>query len=206
MELLTVPALIAVAAIAGALGIVALARPRAWTAAAGVLLVVAAGFLPPLAAFGFGPALAGIVLGGAAAALWKGWRASARKRAALGVAVAWLAIEPLGVLTAYQIRADETFDRCSAGKAIAIVEASRAAGRGYPTTMNEISLQDDSYGTGCYVSRGTNWLYRVGPGATYTLGYWVDWRVVRRVCLYSPRGGWSCGFESWGPFRPGELD
>lgn len=207
LDVLAAILLVGLTAIPGALGIRLLAGSQPLTAVLGAALLIVAGVLPLLLAFGFAPAVFGLVLGGAAVALWRGRSSTWPKRAVLAVAVAWLAIEPLLLLTAFQIRSDETYSRCAADKAVAVVEASRSGGHGYPASIHDISEQDGSYGEGsCYVSNGVNWLYRVNNGS-YALGYWVDWRVTRRVCIHhSGASGWTCGFEVWGPFRPGETD
>jgi hypothetical protein len=48
-------------------------------------------------------------------------------------------------------------------------------------------------------------MYRHAATA-YTFGYWTDWVLTRDVCLHSGgQPGWTCGFNSWGPFKP-EVD
>ena len=191
-----------------ALGVTLLARKTLAAVAAGLALLVPAALLP--LAFGYAIALGvgGAVLGGTAAALWQGRRLGLLYRTYLAIAVLSMVVVPAGLLNASQIQADESFDRCDADKAVAVVEQSQATGHGYPADLHAIATQDGSYGDEpCYVSNGVNWLYKVGVPGTYTLGYWVDWRVTRHVCLHTARTpGWSCGFESWGPFRPGEVD
>jgi len=50
----------------------------------------------------------------------------------------------------------------------------------------------------------TNWLYTT-TGRDYVLGYWRRYPIIEplaaRVCLYhSDAPGWSCDWNSWGPF------
>ena len=203
-------AVIAVAAIPGALafaGVVLLARRNRAATAAGIVIVVAAGFVPFLFAYGWAVAAAGGAAGACAAAVWSGRPVGWTHRAVLAAAVVVVAAEPVLTFNGWEIYSNETYDRCAAEKAVAAIELSRASGRGYPADMGEIALADGEYGDACYVSRGVNWLYRVAAPGTYTIGYWVDWRFARRVCLHTARSsGWSCGFEAWGPFRTGEVD
>lgn len=210
MNLLSGLLLIVLAALPAFVALALLGRRNAFSTGIGVALVVAAGLIPLALAYGFafGLGLIGVVLGGAGAAIWRGRAASRRMRLGLAGAVLWLALEPVLVLNVWQVQADESYDRCAADRAIAIADASAASGQGYPASIHDISVQDSGYGRGtCYVSGGVNWLYRVESRQEYTLGYWVDWRVVRHVCLHRNRtGGWSCGLETWEPFRPGETD
>jgi len=191
-----------------AIGIVLLSRRVLPAVVGGLVLLVVAAVLPLAFAYVYPLGIAGAVVGGSAATVWKGKPLGWRHRAVLAGALVFLLAAPLALIEAGRVQADETFDRCAADKAVAIVEQSRAAGKGYPADMHEISLADDSFAVGpCYVSNGVNWLYRVGVPGTYTLGYWVDWPLTRRVCLHEARTqGWSCGFEQWGPFRRGEVD
>lgn len=203
-------ALIFIVAVPGALafaGVVILTCRKRATTAAGIIIVVGAGFVPFLFAYGWAIAAAGAALGACAAAIWRGWRAGWTHRAVLAGAVVLVAAEPGLTFNGWGIYSNETYDRCAAQKAVAAIERYRASGRGYPADMGEIALADGEYGDSCFVSRGVNWLYRVAAPGTYTVGYWVDWRLARRVCLHTARSsGWSCGFEAWGPFRPGEVD
>jgi hypothetical protein len=189
-------------------GVTLLARKTLPAVAGGLALLVPAALLP--LAFGYAIVLgvAAAVLGGTAAALWQGRRLGLLHRTYLALAVLSMIVVPAGLINASEIQAHESFDRCAADKAVAIVEQSQATGQGYPADLHAIAMDDGNYGDRpCYLSNGVNWLYKVGGQGTYTLGYWVDWRVTRRVCLHAARTqGWSCGFEMWGPFRPGEVD
>ena len=175
---------------------------------AGVLVLIFAGLIPIEFAYAWSIGTAGAVIGGTAAALRYGRRVRWPRRVLWAAAVVLLIAEPVVVLTASSIQADETYSRCAADKAVGVVEKSRADGHGYPPTMHDVAMADGEYGdTPCYVSNGVNWLYRVSVPGDYTLGYWVDWHVTRHVCLHAARTqGWTCGFELWGPFRPGEVD
>ena len=205
-----VPTLVFVAAVPGALafaGVVLLGRRRPATIVVGVVLVAGAGFVPFLFAYGWPVAAAGAVLGALVAAIWSGRRIGWPHRAVLAGAVILVAAEPVLTFNGWEIYSAETYDRCAADKAVASIEQSRAGGRGYPADMGAVAQGDGEYGDTCYVSNGVNWLYRVAAPGTYTVGYWVDWRLARRVCLHTASSaGWSCGFEMWGPFRPGEVD
>lgn len=210
LDLISVLLLVALVGVAGAVALLALASSRPLLAYLGFFLVIAAGALPLGLAYGFGAGLLGLVLGGGAVAVWRGRSSSWPKRGLLAVAAVWLVVEPLLLLNAFQIRAEETFSRCASEKAVVLVEASRRRGEGYPASVADIAAQDDSFGRGgCSVGNGVNWLYRVNIGGSYFIGYWVDWHVTRRVCIErvgDGATGWSCGFEDWGPFRPGETD
>ena len=190
-----------------AAGILFLARRGVVGMVAGTALLVAAAAFTFLLAYGFLVGVAAAGAGAAAAALVTGLGAGWTVRARVAVAAILVVLAPLAVTEGARVQADESFSRCAAGKALAAIQKSVTAGEGYPADMGEISSIDHGYGSGCYVSSGVNWLYRVYPPGSFTLGYWVDWRVSRRVCLYSSRTrSWSCGFESWGLFRPGEVD
>ena len=199
------------AAIPGVLAFTAvtLLITRTWAGVvAGAALLLVAGLVPLLLAYGyvFGIAAAAV---GAAAAVARSRHAMTTPGWALATAaVLVLVAEPLVVSYVSQVRADESYSRCAADRALAVVESARTGGGGYPADMHEIALADGGYGVGrCYVSNGVNWLYRVSAHGSYTLGYWVDWRVTRHVCLHAARTqGWTCGFETWGPFKPGEVD
>lgn len=169
---------------------------------AGTALLLVAGLVPLWLAYAYAYGIAGAVAGAVAAAL-RGRRAWTLAATAILVVLA----EPLLIINVAQVRADEAYSRCAADRAVAAVESSRQQGRGYPANMNEIADGDGEYGDPCYVNSSVNWLYRVSVPGSYTLGYWVDWRVARHVCLHaSGTQGWACGFESWGPFKPGEVD
>jgi hypothetical protein len=193
------PALLAYAALS------MLARHSALPVIAGLVLLGVAALFPLY--FGYAGALgiAGGVLGGIAGAVrarrGTGWP----HRALLALAILSLLAVPVAIFEASRIQSDEDFDRCAANKAVEIIDQHRAAG--YPADMHEISMLDDSFGSGCYVGNGTNWLYRVSPPGTYTVGYWVDWPFARHVCLHTAKTqGWTCGFEQWQQFTPGERD
>ncbi|HXJ48553.1 MAG TPA: hypothetical protein VNF91_05225 [Candidatus Acidoferrum sp.] len=200
---------VAVPAILAALAISLLVRDTVLTRLGGLLLLATAALVPLLFAYAWPLGIAGAVLGGAAAALRSGRGLGTLHRVLLIVAVLSLVGLPAGILEASRIQIDETFDRCAGDRAVAAIEHSRAAGRGYPANVGEIALEDGGsiYSGSCYIGSGTNWLYRVTKPGTYTVGYWVDWSVIKHVCLHSAGSqGWSCGFERWGPFRPGEMD
>jgi hypothetical protein len=193
------PALLAYAALS------MLARRSALSVIGGVVLLGVAALFPLY--FGYAGALgiAGAVLGSIAGAIrarrGTGWL----HRVLLALAILSLLVVPLAVFEASTIQSEEDFNRCAANKAVAIIDQHRAGG--YPADMHEISMFDDSFGSGCYVGNGTNWLYRVSKPDTYTVGYWVDWPFVRHVCLHTAgTQGWSCGFEQWQQFSPGERD
>ena len=200
------------AAIPGAVayaGVVLMVRGTLLGAVGGALLVVLGGYIALLTANAYPIGIAGAAIGACYATVryrrTAGWSPRLLFAAA---AVVVLVAEPVLLINVAEVQANETYDRCAAEMAVAVVERSRAQGRGYPPDMHEISLADGEYGVGpCYVSNGVNWLYRVAAPGTYTLGYWVDWRVTRHVCLHTARTqGWTCGFETWGPFQPGEVD
>lgn len=174
----------------------------------GTLLVLFAGVLPLAFAYAWPAGVAGAAIGSMVAAVRYGRRVDWPRRILPLAAVLIVIVEPALVLNVSQVREDETYSRCAADKAVAVVEQSRIEGKGYPQDIHEIALADGAYGDKpCYVSNGVNWLYRIDASGRYTLGYWVDWRVTRNVCLHTAgKQGWSCGFEAWGPFRPGEID
>lgn len=201
LGLFVLPGALAAAAVA------LLSRRTRSAVAGGLVLLAAAALLPLTFVYAIAVGVAGGLLGGSMAAVWVGRRLSWPHRSLTAFAVLALVAVPVLVTVAFQIKEDESYDRCAAEKAVVVVEQNRAAGRGYPDNMREIAMQDGEYGDPCYVSNGVNWLYRVGTPGTYTLGYWVDWHVARRVCLHTAgTQGWSCAFERWGLFRPGEVD
>jgi hypothetical protein len=188
-------------------GVVLIARRSIVAIGGGLVLLAVAALVPLLFAYAIAIGIAGAVVGGTAAAIWQGRRIGWVHRTFVAASVVALVAVPMLVIEANRIQGAESYDRCAGDKAIAAIEQSRAAGKGYPSDMHEVALQDGEYGDSCYVSNGVNWLYRVGVPGTYTLGYWVDWRLARHVCRHvAGTRGWSCGFESWGPFRPGETD
>jgi len=188
-------------------GVILITRRSILAIGAGLVLLIAAALLPLLFAYAFLIGIAGAVVGGTAAAIWRGGRIGWVHRTLLAVSIVALVAVPLLAIEANRIQGAESYDRCAGDKAIAVIERSRASGAGYPSDMHEVALQDGEYGDPCYVSNGVHWLYKLGVPGTYTLGYWVDWRVARHVCLHvAGTRGWSCGFENWGPFRPGETD
>lgn len=186
------------------IGLVLLARRTRSVVLLGLALLATSALLPLAFGYAISLGIAGAVLGGSAAAAWEGLRLGRLHRTLLTAAVLGLIAVPVLVIEAYQIQVDETYDRCAAEKALAIVDQSQIAGH---ANITDIAMQDGQYGDRpCYVSNGVNWLYSVGEPAAYTLGYWVDWRVTRRVCLHAARTqGWSCGFERWGPSSQGIL-
>jgi hypothetical protein len=202
--------LVVVASILGGLafaGVTLLVRRTPFSVPAGAALILIAGFVPLLLAFVYPFGIAAAVAGAGVAAVrsrrrlaWAGW-------ILVAAAVVVLVGEPALLINASEVQAEETYSRCAADKAVAAIEKSRAEGRGYPADMREVAQFDGEYGDNCYVSNGVNWLYRVSAPGTYTVGYWVDWRATRHVCLHTARSqGWTCGFETWGPFKPGEVD
>lgn len=195
-------------AVLAAAAVTLLARRTPPAVAGGMALLAVAAVLPLGFAYAIGLGVAGAVLGGTVAATWQGRRLGWPHRTYLALAVLTLIVVPVGLLAAWQIQTDESFDRCAADKAVAVVDHVRTADGSLPANMTEISMLDGTYGEGCYISNGVNWLYRIGPApGSYTLGYWVDWHVARRVCLHSAgTPGWICGFEAWDQFRPGEID
>lgn len=199
---LAIPATIAFA------GVTLVLRRTPRTVLGGGALILVAGFIPLLLAYSFAPGIAATVVGAAVAAArnWSGMAARGWVLAAAAVVV--LIAEPVLVLNVTQVQEDERYSRCAGDMAIAAVAKSVAQGEGYPADMGEVANFDGEYGVGdCYVSNDVNWLYRVSIPGTYTLGYWVDWRVTRHVCLHKAgTQGWTCGFEMWGPFKPGERD
>ena len=200
--LMAIPAVLAFAGVA----LLLWRKPAAM--AGGAALILVAGFIPLLLAYVVWLGVVGAVIGAIAAAA-RQWRRMAGASLAMAVAaVLVVGAEPVLVLNVRQVQIDESYGRCAGDKAIAAIQKSVAQGRGYPVDMAEVARFDGEYGDpDCYVSNDVNWLYRVAAPGTYTLGYWVDWRVTRRVCLHTAHSqGWSCGFEAWGPFKPGEVD
>lgn len=173
----------------------------------GAAFVLVAGLWPLLLGYGFVLRIVSEVVGAAAAAaIW--WRRLATPGWVLAaVALVVLVGEPVLALNVWQVQNAESYDRCAGNMAVASIQKSVAQGRGYPADMYDVAAGDGEYGVGpCYVGNGTNWLYRVAA-PNYTIGYWDDWHVTRHVCLYTSRSnGWTCGFEMWGPFKPGEVD
>lgn len=214
-DLLTILVLLVIPGGAAFAAVYLMARSTARGIAGGLLLALIAGLIPLFLAYAFSIGILGSALGVSAGAFAYGRGLTWQHRTWLGVAMVIVIAEPVVALNAWQVRSEETYSRCAADEAVSAIELSRREGRGYPPDMIEVAAADGHYGdTPCYVSKGVNWLYRTtNPGdyaigyAGYTLGYWVDWRVTRRVCLYSSASRiWSCGFETWGPFRPGETD
>ncbi|HET7338467.1 MAG TPA: hypothetical protein VFK22_02870 [Candidatus Dormibacteraeota bacterium] len=202
LVILAIPAVLAFA------GTTLLLRRSALGMLGGAALILVTGFFPLLLAYSFLLGIAAVVVGAVAAIVreWRGMPPAGWALAAAAFAV--VVAEPLLVFNISLVQADETYSRCAADMAVTAIQRSVAQGRGYPADMREVAQFDGEYGVGaCYVSPGVNWLYRVSIPGTYTLGYWVDWRVTRHVCLFNSRTrAWSCGFETWGPFKPGEVD
>ncbi len=214
-DLVTILILLAIPGGVAFTAVYMLARPTRLSIAGGVGLALIAGFIPFYLAYAFLLGILGAAIGVVLGAFVFGRRLAWQHRIWFAAAFAIVIAEPVTVLNAWQVQTDEAYSRCAANEAVAGIEKSRRDGRGYPTDMYDVAAADGSYGdTPCYVSNGVNWLYRTtNPNnyaigyANYTIGYWVDWRVIRRVCLYrSTSPGWTCGFEMWGPFRPGEID
>ncbi|HET9782113.1 MAG TPA: hypothetical protein VFR33_10070 [Candidatus Dormibacteraeota bacterium] len=202
LVLLAIPGLLAFA------GTTLVLRRTLLNVLGGAALLLVAGFVPLLLAYTYALGIAAAVVGAIAAALRGRRRIAPSGWALSGAAIALLVAEPVLIINVSQVQADETYSRCAGDKAVAAIAKFRQQGEGYPADMHDIAMADGEYGVGaCYVSPGVNWLYRVDIPGAYTLGYWVNWRVTRHVCLYSSRTpGWRCGFEAWGPFKPGEVD
>ena len=200
LVILAIPAAIAFA------GTTLLLRRTRFAMLGGVALLLVAGLVPLLLAYAYWLGVIAAGVGPLAAAAWH-WRRLATPGWALAAAALVVVVgEQLLIFTVLTVQADERFSRCAGDMAIAAVAKSVAQGRGYPENMPEVAAFDGEYGE-CYVTNNVNWLYRVSAPGTYTLGYWVDWHVTRHVCLHKAQTqGWTCGFEMWGPFKPGEVD
>lgn len=208
LDWISLLAILAIPAVLAFAGTTLLLTRSALGIVGGLALILVAGFVPLLLAYTIVLGVAAAVVG-AVAAVVRTWRRMAPAGWVLAAgAVLVLIAEPLLVFNVSLVQADESYSRCAGDAAIAAIQKSVAQGRGYPADMGGVAQFDGEYGVGaCYVSPGVNWLYRVSIPGTYTLGYWVDWRVTRHVCLFSSRTrAWSCGFEAWGPFKPGEVD
>jgi len=167
----------------GYLGTVFLVRGGLGSLAAGTVLLVIAVLLPFAYGYVFGLGVVGAGLGSAAGAVWVGRRSPWRRRIAAAAAVVAVVAAPLLLMTASEISADEGFDRCAADRAVAILASARASEGRYPLEVSDVGFLDRGpYQGPCYASNGVNWLYR-SDGISYTIGYWVDWHLARRVCV-----------------------
>ncbi len=118
--------------------------------------------------------------------------------------IAFVLVEPGASVFLSDVQTAEGIGRCQGDVAVRTMEADRAQDGHYPPDIHTVAVDSERYGSpSCPLYNQINWLYRAGPN-DYTLGYWVDWRVGKDVCLHSSgEKGWSCGLNRWGPFSPG---
>ena len=167
----------------------------------GLLLLLACVVVPFFLYYGWFYGTLAAVLGMAVAAVQLFGKVRRLARVGFVVAIAFVLIEPGASVFLDDRQTAERLARCQGDVAIRTIKADLARDGHYPPDIHTMAVDSGPYeNPSCPIYQNVNWLYRAGP-TDYTLGYWVDWRVGKHVCLHaSSQRGWSCGLNRWGPF------
>jgi hypothetical protein len=169
----------------------------------GLLLLLACIVLPFFLSYGWFYGSLAAAIGAVVAAVQLFGRVGWVARVGFVVAIAFVLIEPAASVFYDDRQTAERFGRCEGDVAIRTIRADLARDGHYPPDIHTVAVDSAPYESpSCPIYQNVNWLYHAGQ-TDYTLGYWVDWRVGKHVCLHSSgQKGWSCGLNRWGPFSP----
>ena len=169
----------------------------------GLLLLLACIILPFFLYYGWFYGTLAAAIGVAVAAVQLFGKVGWLGRVGFVAPVAFVLVEPAASVVFSDVQAAESLARCQGEVAIKTIKGDRARDGHYPPDIHTVAVDSDRYESpSCPLYNNVNWLYRAGQ-SDYTLGYWVDWRVGKHVCLHAAsREGWSCGVNRWGPFSP----